>query len=252
MQKLVLLLIALMVSSSAKIWDDAETFYYYAWFEDDSLDTYNYRAEEAQGVYFAEEAQGIYFYGTYGIDHDSMEVYREHAALLVRNDSIDAGDSIWISKYWMDDNLLDEPAVMDRNVDLDDFRPLTFDALHTDYDLWPLLDERAEKSERSSLFLLYRKDSSYYALCLLGYYPLVCDFYLSCQFQDDGTTNFEKIPDVEGIIFHGCPTSLPRPARRSSLGLQEGIPYQINGSRSRDNASSIVIQNGQPKLKLKK
>ena len=228
MQKTVLLLIALTVAPWARTWEDAETFYYsYAWFEDDSLDdTYNYSAEEAQG---------IYFYGEYGNDYESMGVHREYAALLVRNDSNGAWDSVWISKYWMDDSLLEEPVVMDADVDRDDFRPLTFDSLHTEYDLWPLLDERAENaSERKSLFLLYRKDSSYYALCLIGYYPLVCDFYMSCQFQDDGTASFGKIPDVEDIAFHGCPTSLPKTSRRPpAVGLQEGVPYRVNGSRSR-------------------
>lgn len=172
---------------------------------------------------------------------------------MLENEAIDTGDSIWISKYWMDDSLLEEPVVMDRNVNLDDFRLLTFDSFHTEYNLSDWMDERAENvSWRISLFMVYKKDSSYYALCLLGDFPSTCDFYLSCQFQDDGTTNFESIPNVEKIIFPaGCLVSI-KPNQRSSINLPESIPYQINGSRSRDNASSIVIQNGQPKLKLKK
>jgi len=157
----------------------------------------------------------------------------------------------------MDDSLRESPVVMDADVDRDDFRLLTFDSLHTEYDLWPLLDERAENTHfpdlRKSLFLLYRKDTSYYALCLLGYSPMTCDVYLSCQFQDDGTTNFGKIPDVEDIEFHGCTTSLPKASRRPpNVGLQDGVPYRVNGTRSRGGASSVVIQNGLPKLELRK
>ena len=104
-----------------------------------------------------------------------------------------------------------------------------------------------------SLLLLYRKGSSYYALCLLGRLP-GCTFYLSCQFQDDGTTNFEKVPDIEGVNFsEGCPlTSLPRPARRIPARFQESVPYLVNGSRSHGGASSVIIRNGQPKLELRK
>ena len=246
MKKFVLLLIALSIAPWARTWKDAGTLYYYAWFEDDSLNNYNYSAEEAQG---------IYFYAGYESNDDSMGVLREYYSLGVRNDSNDTGDSIWVSKYWMDDSLRESSVVMNAKVNPDDFRLLTFDSLHTEYDLWPLLDERAENTGfidlRKSLFFLYKKDSSYYALCLLGYYPRYCDYYLSCQFQDDGTTNFEKIPDVEGIEFHGCATSLPKSSRRtSSARLQESVPYLVNGTRSRGGASSVVIQNGQPKVKL--
>jgi len=244
MQKIVLLLIALTIAPWAKTWEDAEPFYYYAWFEDDSLDTF----------WPAEEIQGIYFYGEYGSNYDSMGVYRESSEIYVRNDSSDAGDSVWISKYWMDDSLRESPVVMDADVDRDDFRPLTFDSLHTEHDLWPLLDERAENiSERKSLFLLYRKDTSYYALCLLGKISWDCQFYMSCQFQDDGTTNFDKIPNVEDIAFHGCFISLPKASRRPpNVGLQDGVPYRVNGTRSRGGASSVVIRNGLPKLELRK
>ena len=257
MQKIVLLLIALTIASWARTWEDAEAFYweenseayfYYTWFEGDSLDdTYHHPAEGAQD---------IYFYAGYESNDDSMGVLREYYSLDVLNNSGDAGDSVWISKYWMDDSLRESPVVMDADVDRDDFRLLTFDSLHTEHDLWPLLDERAENtSERKSLFLLYRKDSSYYALCLIGGDTLGCTFYLSCQFQDDGTTNFGKIPDAEDMdLSGGClTTSLPKLSRRPpAVGLQDGVPYRVNGTRSRGGASSVVIRNGLPKLELRK
>ena len=244
MKKFVLLLIALAVAPWAKTWKDAEILNYYTQFEDDSLDTF-WSVEKTQGIY-------LYLYSE-GND-DSMGVYREYRSLNVLNNSNDADDSIWVSKYWMDDSLRESPVVMDADVDPDDFRPLTFDSLHTEYDLWPLLDERAVNSswlKRKSLFFLYKKDSSYYALCQVGG-PVDCVFYISCQFQDDGTTNFEKIPDVEGIEFHGCATSLPRPARRIPARFQESVPYLVNGTRSRGGASSVIIQNGQPEAVLRK
>jgi hypothetical protein len=227
----------------AKTWEDAKFFYYYAWFENDTLDNY-FPTEETM--------RGLYFVGEYG-SIDSMGWNKEYRYIFLENEAIYTGDSIWISKYWMDDSLLEEPVVMDRNVNMDDFRLLTFDSLHTEYNLSDWMDERAENvSWRSSLFMVYKKDSSYYALCLLGDFPSACDFYLSCQFQDDGTTNFEKIPNVENIKFEQCPASFIKLNHRSFINLPESIPYQVNGSRSRDNASSIVIQNRQPKLKLKK
>ena len=193
MKKFVLLLIALTIAPWARTWEGAKILNYYTQFEDDSLDTF-WSVEKTQGIY-------LYLYSE-GND-DSMGVYREYRSLNVRNNTNDADDSIWVSKYWMDDSLRESPVVMDADVDPGDFRLLTFASLHTEYDLWPLVDERAENTGfidlRKSLFFLYKKDSSYYALCLLGYYPMYCDYYLSCQFQDDGTTNFEKIPDVQGI-----------------------------------------------------
>ncbi|MFA6836651.1 MAG: hypothetical protein WCR04_09665 [Fibrobacteraceae bacterium] len=246
MQKIVLLLIALTIAPWAKTWEYAEAFDYYAWLEEDSLGSDR----------LTEDTLGIYFYAQ-NLHIDSMGVDKYDTILSVRNGADDAGDSVWISKYWMDDSLRESPVVMDADVDRDDFRPLTFDSLHTEYDLWPLLDERAENaSERKSLFLLYRKDTSYYALCLLGKYLPGCvgDLYLSCQFQDDGTTNFEKIPDVEGIDFQEqCPAFLPKASRRPpAVGLQDGVPYRVNGTRSRGGASSVVIRNGLPKLELRK
>src|SRR5574344_258137 len=203
---------------------------------DDSFD-YSWPTEEImRNPYFVGEFERI----------DST-----YYSLGIQNDSNDTGDSVWISKYWMDDSLRKSPVVMDANVDLDDFRLLSFDSLHTRYSLWPLLDERAENtSERKSLFLLYRKDSSYYALCLLGLPSVSCTFFLSCQFQDDGTTNFEKGPDAEGIEFPGCPVSLPQSSRRTPARLRESVPYLVNGSRSRGGASSVIIRNGQPEVKL--
>ena len=247
MKKFVLLLIALAVAPWARTWEDAEAFYYHAWFEDDSLCT-----DWLVSDRLPEDTLGIYFYAGYDSNDDSMGVLREDYSFGVRKGSNDAGDSIWISKYWMDDSLRKSPVVMDANVDPDDFRPLTFDSLHTEYDLWPLLDRGTVNSlwqGRKSLFFLYKKDLSYYALCQVGG-PVGCLFYLSCQFQDDGTTNFEKIPDVEGVPFYGCPTSLPRPARRIPARFQESVPYLVNGSRSRGGASSVIIRNGQPEVKL--
>ena len=243
MKKFVLLLIALAVAPWARTWEDAEIFDHYARFDDDSLDYYWPTEEIMRNPYFVAE---------YGLI-DSMGVPLEYRSLGVRNDSNDAGDSIWISKYWMDDSLRESPVVMNANVDPGDFRPLTFDSLHTDYDLWPLLDERVKHvswPERKSLFFLYKKDSSYYALCQIGTLLDDCQFYLSCQFQDDGTTNFEKVPDAEDIEFRGCPVSLPQSSRRTSARLQESVPYLVNGTRSRGGASSVIIRNGQPEVKL--
>ena len=244
MKKFVLLLIALAVAPWARTWEDAGTSYSYARFDGDSLDYFWPTEEIMRNPYFVAEYEHI----------DSMGVPLEYRFLGVRNDSNDAGDSIWISKYWMDDSLRESHVVMDANVNLDDFRLLPFDSLHTEYILSTKMDERAEQAswpKRKSLFFLYKKDSSYYALCQIGG-PVDCLFYLSCQFQDDGTTNFEKVPDVEGIEFPGCPLSLPQSSRRTSARLQDSVPYFVNGTRSRGGASSVIIQNGQPEAVLRK
>ena len=243
MKKVVLLLIALSIAPWARTWKDAGTSYSYARFDGDSLDYFWPTEEIMRNPYFVAEYEHI----------DSMGVPLEYRFLGVRNDSNDAGDSIWISKYWMDDSLRESSVVMNAKVNPDDFRLLTFDSLHTEYDLWPLLDERVKHvswPERKSLFFLYKKDSSYYALCQIGTLLEDCQFYLSCQFQDDGTTNFEKVPDAEDIEFRGCPVSLPQSSRRTPARLQESVPYLVNGTRSRGGASSVIIRNGQPEVKL--
>ena len=119
----------------------------------------------------------------------------------------------------------------------------------------PLLDERAENTGfidlRKSLFF---PTKAIVLLCPLpaGYYPRYCDYYLSCQFQDDGTTNFEKIPDVEGIEFHGCAISPAEVVLPHFFRPPSGVrPLPCQRHRSRGGASSVVIQNGQPKVKLR-
>lgn len=267
MKQVFLLLMILITLPRTETWEDTKSFLFYpasqgggngyTVFGDSLLLGTSF---ESPGISHEEIKQRMHFYA---IDDgiDSMGVYKRYFGIFINNKAMYTSDSIWISKYWMDDSLLEVPVVMDKNVDINDFRLLPFDALHTEYDLYSLLDERLEDSfgnyqrweweSLKSFALLYKKDSSYYAFCLLGYRGS-CYYDLSCQFQDDGTTNFEKIPDLENIENAGCPTSIIPTPRRNVFTLPDSTPYLINGTRSKCNSSNVLIQDGQPKLKLKR
>ena len=84
-----------------------------------------------------------------------------------------------------------------------------------------------------------------------GYYS----YAIQCEFQDDGTLNFDKLPDAKMVPKNFCSTqSIPfiRSTRFKQKNNFMSLPiYKVNGTPATKGSSNIVIQNKQPKLYLK-
>lgn len=126
-------------------------------------------------------------------------------------------------------------------------------------------------SSKNGMYFVYKKISDkfeYYALCnwdvLLSSgepHPYFFDDgirrirALQCEFQDDGTLNFDKIPNAKAIPENFCSTqSIPSNRRyyfKQKNELANFPFYKVNGIPTTKNSSNIVIQNKQPMLRLK-
>jgi hypothetical protein len=128
-----------------------------------------------------------------------------------------------------------------------------------------------EYSSKNGMYFVYKKISDkfeYYALCnwdVLLFpgqpHPYFFDDgnrrvrALQCEFQDDGTLNFDKLPDVKTIPEDFCSTQfiptirLSRFKQRNNYGNQSF--YKVNGTPAFKNASNIIIKSKQSILQLK-
>ena len=109
----------------------------------------------------------------------------------------------------------------------------------------------------TGIYFIYKKYSDkfeYNALCNMRI--MITPFYdIQCVFQDDGTLNFEKIPDVRTIPNDSCEIKLTHSSKLTVPHLKSifaNTPmFKINGTPATKNSSNIVIQNKQPVLQLK-
>lgn len=181
--------------------------------------------------------------------------------LSIQNDDNESNDSIWISKYWMDDSLVNASVVAEKNLNLGDFRLLKIDSTQS-FKLSSIMDRRIKVPGDTvrlrffkSLYFVYKKDSSYYAYCVVATAdPINCDFLLSCIYQNDGTLNFGDIPSIDGVFgMDDCPTSsLPSSVIRPKNNLNNIPSYNANGKPANGISSGITFQKGISKLNLKK
>jgi len=181
--------------------------------------------------------------------------------LKLQNDGYESNDSIWISKYWMDDSLVNASVVAEKNLNLGDFRLLKIDSAQS-FKISSIMDRRikvpgdtARLRFFKSLYFVYKKDSSYFAYCAVATGdPINCDFLLSCVYQNDGTLNFGEVPSIDGVFdMDGCPTSALPPSRNLRTKEKEVLPsYNANGKPASDISYGVTLQKGFSKLNLKK
>ena len=118
------------------------------------------------------------------------------------------------------------------------------------------------KKQISGLFTdIYKKYSEnfeYNALCNMVMYKMGCGYYsyaIQCEFQDDGTLNFDKLPDAKMVPENFCSTqSIPSIHRNDFIQKNAFVNFpffKVNGIPDANGSSNIVIQNKQPKLRLK-
>ena len=91
---------------------------------------------------------------------------------------------------------------------------------------------------------------------MLLYLNDVGDFYeVQCEFQDDGTLNFDKLPDVKNIPENFCSTHsiiINRSTRfKQKRNFANQLLYTVNGTPVFKGSSNIVIQSKRPMLQLK-
>ena len=112
-----------------------------------------------------------------------------------------------------------------------------------------------------SLFL-YKKAGAYDAACYVFSLDNYAHISLSCQYQDDGTLNFdEMIPIKREDILKVYEKSL-NPDRNSNkikagrmksktLNKSASTSFLINGVRRKSNSSKVIIKNQTPMLQLR-
>lgn len=112
----------------------------------------------------------------------------------------------------------------------------------------------------TGIFFIYKKYSEkfeYNALCNMIKFKLGRDesFEIQCEFQDDGTLNFDKFPDVKTIPEDFCSTQFIPAIHLSRFKQKNNYVYRpfykVNGTPAIKNSSSIIIKNKQSILQLK-
>lgn len=115
--------------------------------------------------------------------------------------------------------------------------------------------EKRGSSANDTNYFVYRKDSTYYALCqYITVYNSSIDnkgemeegvpayFAHQCIFQDDGTPTFSKIPMYTGELPEGKPVDPPsvvaKPMRKKVEPNVDRKPYLVNGQSAKKNSAS--------------
>lgn len=126
-------------------------------------------------------------------------------------------------------------------------------------------------SSKNGMYFVYKKISDkfeYYALCNWDVilfprepHPYLFDDgirrcgAIQCEFQDDGTLNFDKLPDAKTVPEDFCTIQSIPSIRRNGFKQKNDFVnwpfYKVNGIPAAKKSSNIVIQNKQPKLWLK-
>ena len=104
-------------------------------------------------------------------------------------------------------------------------------------------------------YFLYKRNNSETALC--GVAHSVCAYIIACFYQTDGSLVFDSLPNpIKMVGSVGCPDGMESSIPFSTPKLyKQGVldvkSYKINGISATKSSSNIVIQNKQPRLRLK-
>jgi len=255
MKKILFLIVLFYVQLFAETWKESNIFhgwkYNRVYFSDSIGQTLKeiYHDDFFEGISFYFQGYSSYYWDTTGqVNIEWM--------------GNDVHDSIWISKYWEDDSLLNVPIEAEESLNLDEFRLLKIDSSQS-FEISSIMDRRIKVPEdptrlhfSKSLYFIYKRGASYYAYCSIGTGdPVGCDFFISCIFQNDGTLDFGGVPLIDDKIhaLDGCPTSAVPPSRNLRTKEKYVLPsYNANGKLSNETSSGITLQKGISKLNLKK
>lgn len=134
---------------------------------------------------------------------------------------------------------------------------------HNFYDLYHFYEYHSYDSYGylTGLYFIYKKYSEnfeYNALCNMLMNYMGCGYYsyaIQCEFQDDGTLNFDKLPDAKMVPENFCSMQPISSIRRNGFKQKKDFAnfsfYKVNGTPDAKGSSNIVIRKKQSKLQLK-
>lgn len=131
-------------------------------------------------------------------------------------------------------------------LDLNDSSAFIDESLRNSYILYESYNfSNKLEAENDTNYFVYKKDSSYYALCQyitvydtvvyrsgkINYIPGF--FAHQCIFQNDGSPSFSKIPAFSGVLPEArkfdAPTGIANPVRKPARASATCKPYLVNG-----------------------
>lgn len=104
-------------------------------------------------------------------------------------------------------------------------------------------------------YFLYKRKNVVTALC--GFVHSICAYKIACFYQNDGSLVFDSLPNPRKMVgTPGCPDGIESSIPFSTLklykqGVLDAQSYKVNGIPATKRSSNIVIQNKQPRLRLK-
>jgi len=287
MKKFVLLLIALAVAPWAGTWvrflgggrdnNVKDTSVEYVSVSELTGPSYLYFGErqlmDSSNTSYSTEKKGIeYFFNASFYEKFCYLAFNDESCafrMFIYDSGNNFGDSVWIQKK--PNRFLSNEALP-----LRDTAAFIVPLMTTGYSLYggkgfvldqySLTDYTSVNTLLDSVYFVYKKDTSYYAYCLYVQSYDCWSFLFQCEFQDDGTTEFAPFETVEYPYPYYNPTGekcltkseyedylapiSTSPRRKTHVVRKTPVPYRIDGSRSRGGASSVIIRNGQPEVKL--
>ena len=220
-----------------------------------------------------DSASGVYLHVEYGFDGPCC-VSPEYLRLSIAKDPDGKqNDTIWVLTDYSDIDSLHSGLKKGKSLTLENFTKLVFDSTHVQYlvndnnhhedvEINRNIPEDSVGYFDSSLpviyfydYILYKRENMVTALC--GILSGGCYYEVGCFYQNDGSFVFDSLPDptkMVGIV--GCPDgmeySIPFSTQKIyKQSILDVEPYKVNGVPATKNSSNIVIQNKQPKLRLK-
>ncbi|MCK9183648.1 MAG: hypothetical protein M0P13_12335 [Fibrobacteraceae bacterium] len=134
-------------------------------------------------------------------------------------------------------------------------------SLSNDLDSWNqynLVQDSIIFSNLGTVDFIYKKDSTYYALCRVWGHNNFYAYYVSCQFQDDGSLSFEELPkctEADTIIidceYHDFEGNIPEKQPQKGIKKTETAFYSITGRKKTSECRSSGVYVGKEKTRLK-
>ena len=226
----------------------------------------------------ADSLDGIYFYVEHGWDGPCCDSPQYLRFFIGKNLNSKQNDNIWVLTDFSDIDSLHSGLKKGKSLTLENFTKLEFDSTHVQYLVHatnqPVDVEINRNLPKDSAgyfenldyiqslsvihfhdYFLYKKENSVAVLC--GIEDWLCYYKIGCLYQNDGSFVFDSLPDPDVMVStQGCPNGdgspLP-PINRTlnKLNILDAKSYKVNGVSAKNGSSNIVIQNKQPKLRLK-
>lgn len=104
--------------------------------------------------------------------------------------------------------------------------------------------------QSSSNFLILYKGVNYNAFCHVKSGLCTGKYSIFCQYQDDGSLNFDTIPNIPSDCNYL--NKIVSTRYKKNVKMQNYIPCKVDGTIIDKSSSTIIIKNNQPTLQLKR